>query len=238
VDEAAPPLQRGRRGAAVLRLPDISYCHHFSASLRASDNGNGITSAGAVSVSVSRPAGCPAGSSFSPRAGAGSGRGHCGAAVAAARPATHRDRGEHGPFAASPCLPGPRLPGPGSGPFRPGRASRRPRRRSRPRWRGRGRGRPAACGRGSRPARRTAPGRCADASRLRSASRRGDGCGSRPGRCRRGHTGPPTGRFWPRCPNAGAGRERHDNRGAATEVPRNSGQPPRGSTAFPRDEVT
>src|ERR1022692_3018534 len=56
VDEAAPALQRGRRGAAVLQLASISGYHHFSASLRASNNGNGTTSAGVASAS----AGCSA----------------------------------------------------------------------------------------------------------------------------------------------------------------------------------
>jgi hypothetical protein len=67
VDEAAPALQRGRGSAAVLQQAGVGY-HHFSASLRASNNGNGITCAGGISVSVScsaRPSACPA-ESWSP----------------------------------------------------------------------------------------------------------------------------------------------------------------------------
>ena len=87
--------------AAVLQLPVVGY-HHFSASLRASNNGNGITCAGVVSVSalgLSPAIGLPGGVLVRPSAG----RGHCGAAVAAARPATRRERGERVRPAAWSC---------------------------------------------------------------------------------------------------------------------------------------
>lgn len=63
-------------------------------------------------------AGSPAGSSSCWLAvGLGAGRGHCGAAVAAARPATRRERGERVPPSALRCRADPRPPGPGLGPF-------------------------------------------------------------------------------------------------------------------------
>src|SRR5258706_8585261 len=95
VDEAAPALQRGRRGAAVFQLANVGY-HHFSASLRASNNGNGITCADVASG----PAG-PSLSSLSP-AGPGAGRGHSGAAVAAVRPPAPPGRAERVRSAALP----------------------------------------------------------------------------------------------------------------------------------------
>ena len=52
--KAAPALQRGRRSAAVLQQAGVGY-HHFSASLRASNKGSGITGAGVASASARLP---------------------------------------------------------------------------------------------------------------------------------------------------------------------------------------